>query len=50
MVDKYFPKQLMYNLKRSCGQINVGGAIVAKSYFNFGGNSHMTLEAAYNLV
>ena len=50
MVDKDFLKQLTDNIKRPGGQINVGGAMVAMPYFNFGANSHIKLESSSNIV
>ena len=50
MVDNYFLKQLIDNLKRHGVQINVGGVVAAMPPFKFGAKLQMILEAALNLV
>ena len=50
MVDKDFLKQLTDYLKRSGGQINVGGVTVATPDFKFGVKFQMILEAASDIV
>ena len=50
LVDKYFIKQLIDNLKLPCGQINVGGAMIVAPDFYSGAKSQMILEAASNIV
>ena len=50
MVDKNFLNQLTDNLKRPGGHINVGGAIIATPYFNYGTNLQMRLEASSDIV
>ena len=50
MFDKDFLKHLTDNLKRSGGQINVGGAMVATLSFNPGAKLQMILEATSNIV
>ena len=50
MVDRYFLKKTTDNLNHPGGKINVGGAIVATTDFNFAVKSQMRLESASNLV
>ena len=50
MVDKKFLNQLTDNLKRPGGHINVGGAMIATPYFNYGANLQMRLEASSDIV
>ena len=46
MVDRDFLKNLADNLNLPCGHINVGGAMVATPYFNYGEKLQNRLEAA----
>ena len=50
MIGKDFLNKLTYNLKLPGGQVNVGGAMVAMTYFKFGAKSQIRLEAASNIV
>ena len=50
MVDKYFLKQLINNLKCPGGHINLGGVMVAIPPFKFGAKLQMRFESALNLV